>query len=404
MTTLMSRTFLLGVVVFATLLMQQSHACHREFIKYYPSKFEQEWVDNIEEWQTDICPRIKSPTQAKKFSAWLNMADAVAMENENHAYVNTTTAKCTARLTLESQNLDIFSKMEYRFNCPKMAHDLHGVVFNETIEPLVGFLRDSSPVCYGKQKRTRNGRVVGLEDKNYIVFSDLKCTTQRLRQQQQQQQQQQAMSGDSTSIITSGSGSGEEEEEGGGKREGQRERQRQRALSPRLFIIDLGATLYFWSLSGPSQQYLLQKYSRSGYTNLYRLMAFEANYYQNQKKIFAGIPPAVIPHYQYFNVPITSEVGSKYNPLTLLRALAKPRDFVSVKLDVDNSDIEFGLIAQILSDPGVHSLIDEFFFEHHSTVKEFQWAWKEQVRGSLADGYKFFRQMRELGIRAHSWI
>jgi hypothetical protein len=37
-------------------------------------------------------------------------------------------------------------------------------------------------------------------------------------------------------------------------------------------------------------------------------------------------------------------------------------------------------------------------------VKEFQWAWKEQVRGSMADGYKFFRRMRELGIRAHSWI
>jgi hypothetical protein len=168
--------------------------------------------------------------------------------------------------------------------------------------------------------------------------------------------------------------------------------------------VDLGATLWYWSLSGPSQKYLLDKYTRSGYTNLYRFLAYEANVYPKAKKIFQGVPATVMPHYQYFNVPITHEVGSKYNPLTMIRALAKPRDFVSVKLDVDNSEIEFSLIEQILSDPLTYSLIDEFFFEHHSNVKEFQWAWKEQVRGSMADGYKFFRRMRELGIRAHSWI
>ena len=52
---------------------------------------------------------------------------------------------------------------------------------------------------------------------------------------------------------------------------------------------------------------------------------------------------------------------------------------MSLKLDVDNSDIEFDLIDQIVNDTEVSGLIDEFFFEHHSNVKEFQWAWKEQV-------------------------
>ena len=357
---------------------------------------------------------------------------------------------CAERMKLESAGLEVFSKMEYVFDCPKQTnshshthshtHPLHGVAFNETIEPLAGFLRDSTPVCYGAQKSRRSGRQVHLEDKDYIIFSDLKCTMHRVRQQQRQQQQRRSgTSGTSGSEGSSEGSSGvaargadtdttRRKASGTSGSEGSSEGSsgvtarargvhththtdtddtyttRRKAYSPRLLIVDLGATLWYWSLSGPSQKYLLDKYTRSGYTNLYRFLAYEANVYPKAKKIFQGVPATVMPHYQYFNVPITHEVGSKYNPLTMIRALAKPRDFVSVKLDVDNSEIEFSLIEQILSDPLTYSLIDEFFFEHHSNVKEFQWAWKEQVRGSMADGYKFFRRMRELGIRAHSWI
>lgn len=349
-------------------------ACPREFVRYYPSEMEEEWISKIDAWQQDLCTHVKA--DEKRFKRWYLDADAIAMENENRMNSTMVSYSCSIRSRVDNEDLSIFSKMEYIYNCPKMLGGLHGNVFNESIEPLAGFLRDSSPVCFRRNKK-RNGRVVGLEDKNFILFSDHTCNNHQIK-----------------------SNGGQNWRPLGNMLHGEKHRE----ASPKLIIVDLGATLYYWSLSGPSQKYLLEKYLRSGYSNLYRMLSFEANVYQKQKKIFQGVPPSIIPHYQYFNVPITSDVGSKYNPLTLLKAIARPRDFVSFKLDVDNSEIEFALLDQIISDPSISSLIDELFFEHHSNIKEFQWAWKEQVRGSMSDGYKYFRKLRELGIRAHSWI
>jgi hypothetical protein len=226
-------------------------------------------------------------------------------------------------------------------------------------------------VCAKKGKKSP----VKLEDKSYIMFSNLHC-----------------------SAPLSSSPTSEGVEGGGGVSD-------KRGLKPpRLIIADLGSTTFLYSLSGPSQSYLYEKYTSFGYTNLERFLAWEAKSYPKTQGYFDQVPVEVMPHYQFYNVKIDAKKGSRYNPLTHIKGIAKPRDFVSLKLDVDNSDIEFGLIEQIISDPRVYGLIDEFFFEHHSNVKEFQWAWKEQVRGSMADGYKFFRKMRELGIRAHSWI
>ena len=266
--------------------------------------------------------------------------------------------------------------MEYRYSCPKHSHThspthpLHNHYFNESIEPLVGFLRDPRPVCAKKKSP------VSLEDKNFIMFSNFNCKNS-------------ATSSITPSLTHSSSSSSTTDK---------------KLKPPRLIIADLGSTTYLYSLSGPSQSFLLDKYTSHGYTTLERLLAWEAKPYPKTQGLFDQVPTAVMPHYQFYNVKINAEVGGKYNPLTHIKGIAKPRDFVSVKLDVDNSEIEFSLIEQILSDPLTYSLIDEFFFEHHSNVKEFQWAWKEQVRGSMADGYKFFRRMRELGIRAHSWI
>ncbi len=112
-----------------------------------------------------------------------------------------------------------------------------------------------------------------------------------------------------------------------------------------------------------------------------------------------------MPNYQFFNVPVTAEIGSRYNPLTLLKAIAQPQDFVVVKLDIDQPTIEFALIDQILNDTSVSRLIDEFFFEHHSTAKELSGAWRGvAVRGDMAAGHRLFRQLRDRGIRAHSWV
>ena len=300
-----------------------SQACNKIFKKYYPSPFEEDWVSNIIEYQENICMLTTRKKHRDKFKKWLDLSDAIEQENSNNEVCG------SVRQQVEQDN-DIFSMMEYQYVCPKTKHPLNGQHVNESIEPLVGFLRDPRPVCL-KKKTT-----VKLEDKNFILFSNLKCNK---------------------GAIT-----------------------RARSVKPpRLIILDLGSTTFMYSLSGPSQSYLYNKYTSFGYTNLERFLAWEARPYPKTQGYFDQVPVEVMPHYQFFNVKINAEKGGRYNPLTLLKAIAKPRDFVSLKLDVDNSDIEFDLIDQIVNDTEVSGLIDEFFFEHHSNVKEFQWAWKEQV-------------------------
>ena len=91
--------------------------------------------------------------------------------------------------------------------------------------------------------------------------------------------------------------------------------------------------------------------------------------------------------------------------------LASPQDFVSFKLDVDHPDTELPIALNILSDPSVSSLIDEFFFELHFRCDVMtRCGWGNDIPNEL-HGFTFdrphvlqyFRDLREKGIRAHIW-
>jgi hypothetical protein len=51
------------------------------------------------------------------------------------------------------------------------------------------------------------------------------------------------------------------------------------------------------------------------------------------------------------------------NPLELIRKLCRPEDLVVFKLDVDSEKVEVGLMEQLLADPTLLELVDEFYFE-----------------------------------------
>lgn len=328
-------------------LIALCEACSREFVRYYPSPFEADWVANINSYQDNICEVILA--QKPKFMRWLTMTDALDVEMAAGV-------RCgKARQEIEGDH-GIFSRMEYRYTCSVPSNPLHGRLRNESIEPIVGLVRDPRAMCNLTPFKLVTSKS-DLSDRQYIVYSDYNCL-------------------DPHNL----------------------------GHSPRLIIQDMGSTTYLYSLSGPSQSYFVERYRNLSYGNLHRLQAWEARPYPKVHGVFDQVPADVIPHYQFFNVPITSIPGDKFNPLTLLKAVARPRDFVAVKLDVDHSDIEFAIIEQILTDEKITSLVDEFFFEHHSTVKFMEWAWRQQARGDVATGYKFFGLMRQKGIRAHSWI
>lgn len=85
--------------------------------------------------------------------------------------------------------------------------------------------------------------------------------------------------------------------------------------------------------------------------------------------------------------------------------MARPEDFVAFKLDIDSNAIEEPLVEQILTNPNLTNLVDEFFFEYHVKYGpvEQHWQWTANQAKSLRDSYDLFATMRKRGIRAHGW-
>ena len=151
-------------------------------------------------------------------------------------------------------------------------------------------------------------------------------------------------------------------------------------------FFDLGASVFDDGPGGASQQFFYEGYGRAG-TLFDRYIAWEASSV-NADKLFAGVPDDLFASYQYFNTPVEKNTSSPKFPVNVLRNVASERDFVSVKLDIDSSDIEDAVVAE-LSETHTAALVDEFFWEQHD--------------GSLHDQYERLLRFRKMGIRAHAW-
>ena len=104
----------------------------------------------------------------------------------------------------------------------------------------------------------------------------------------------------------------------------------------------------------------------------------------------------------FFNWPVSASRSAMTNPFELLKQIAVPADFVAVKLDIDAPDLELALVKQLLDDPQLQALVDEFFFEHHVKIADFD-HWGDEAKGTLSDTYAIFAALREKGVHAHSW-
>lgn len=196
--------------------------------------------------------------------------------------------------------------------------------------------------------------------------------------------------------------------------------------SLRIFF-DLGAAL-FNGLPGTTQpgslKYFLREYSSRGIL-FDRCLAWEAvNYndteirkplparFKRSHQIFRE-PPTVFSvqdatALSYFNYPVDAAPQSPANPLALLSTVASISDFVVVKLDIDAPVIERAMIEQILTTPALSSLIDELYWEHHVLRSPMMHGGWESTRPrpteTLQDSHRLFGRLRQLGIRAHSWV
>ena len=210
-----------------------------------------------------------------------------------------------------------------------------------------------------------------------------------------------------------------------------------RPASDRAFLFDVGASTWTKGLGGTSQGWFFEQSARRGLP-LRRMVAWEAKQ-RSEAEVRLGLPRFLLygtriyrqpPRLEgscqirqpsllegscsndnetlsYHNYPVSAARGDASNPLEWVRVLTSPEDYVVLKLDIDTPTIERALIDQMLADSEVRSRVDELYWEHevHTSPMVHQgWGAHGWPNETLAQSYELFTRLRELGIRAHSWV
>lgn len=272
-------------------------------------------------------------------------------------------------MTFNKEDNEIFSKMFYRYECSPSSMRT-SLISAQYIEPLVGLIRDPLTICPSSDKF---GSLLiegepAIQSKRFFLLGPSAPYTK--------------LDENMKSTIAPWF-----HQTGGQK-----------------ILFDIGASL-FNGLDHPTLvahtigTRWFYEYFQSLSLQFDRIVAFEFQEYKPQT-YWQQIPADLIGKLAFINVGV--EETGKFNPWKVLQTVAKKEDYVIVKLDIDTRPLEMALVKQIINTTEISSLIDEMFFEMHVTVNEMQPFW-ESPGGTLKDTYVVFNQLRQLGIRMHSW-
>lgn len=128
------------------------------------------------------------------------------------------------------------------------------------------------------------------------------------------------------------------------------------------------------------------------------------------EKYWKNVDPATRakwePRLTFYNgIPVSAEQGHKDNVVERIYELCNENDFCGFKLDIDTPSVELPLVQQLLAQPSNTTIaLNEFFFEHHVHGTMQYHGWGDNVASTFADSITIFTQLRQLGVRSHSWI
>jgi len=98
--------------------------------------------------------------------------------------------------------------------------------------------------------------------------------------------------------------------------------------------------------------------------------------------------------------------------LQMLLSTAKVEDFVIIKVDIDNTDVELTVIKGILERPEIFRLVDELYFEYHFNMDGLNFGCgtnmgndkNGKVIHDVDTAVKLIVDLRKKGIRTQFWI
>jgi len=101
------------------------------------------------------------------------------------------------------------------------------------------------------------------------------------------------------------------------------------------------------------------------------------------------------------------------DPLALIATVARPEDFVVLKVDIDG-DPELELVSRVADDEGgIAALVDELYFEYHYYFDGLNFGWLTHRGGrnyakwgnrTVDQALALMQRLRYRGVRAHFWV
>ena len=171
------------------------------------------------------------------------------------------------------------------------------------------------------------------------------------------------------------------------------------------YFFDVGSSLFY-----TSPAFFICAYSQ-------RKMSFDAMYSWEStllepSSFWKYVPARWLPHYHFYNTPVEAGYAGHHSVLRIINEIASEDDFVSFKLDIDNSTIEVPIFQDIVNNvDGIAKKIDELFFEFHFDCEMMQFSgWDEPDPNIFPQGlakmdrvfaFEQFLALRKLGVRAH---
>ena len=111
------------------------------------------------------------------------------------------------------------------------------------------------------------------------------------------------------------------------------------------------------------------------------------------------VPDEVVGKLHFYNTYASDRSGLP-SPLGILKSKFVPGDFIVVKLDIDNEDLESRIMQQVLNMP---EMIAEMFFEKHFDAPEMHPYFGQGLTSTLKDALTLFQKFRRAGLRLHYW-
>lgn len=161
----------------------------------------------------------------------------------------------------------------------------------------------------------------------------------------------------------------------------------------RKLLFDLGTGTSFDS----SLLWFVEEYQQRG-VNFDEIWSWEARE-TNPHVYWQTVPDEWVPKLHFYNT-FATEHSNLSAPLGIILDQYKAGDFIVVKLDIDNEELESKIVQSLLE---ISHVLGEVFFEKHFDAPEMRPYFGPGLTTDLKGTLQMFHQFRSAGVRLHYW-